>query len=272
MSGDLLAQLTTLERLGLGRDKLVGPSSLSAVAALTRLQHFKMLSSLPDMLMQGPADTAAVTASSQLTFLDIGSSFRRYGQHVDLFPAGKQLPNLAELHVNLDMVRDGVSGAAVAACCPILQRLKLHGNYADWAVEEGEARDAEVHALCALMMSLQPLQSLTSLEVEAGFLTLSVPVWTALGCLTQLHKLQVNLDVVEHVVGVLHLTQCCRLTELRVSALDKDAIQGLGVHLSEQVGTWPGCGLYCIVYEQGSACIVACAELQPLVCRALLQL
>ena len=70
ISLDLLAALTALKTMDIGRADLEGPDTLSVLTALTDLT-FMVLPPLDEVLLPSDEEAAAVTASSKLVELDL---------------------------------------------------------------------------------------------------------------------------------------------------------------------------------------------------------
>jgi hypothetical protein len=118
LSVELLAHMTALPELKLHGAQLEGPGSLSVLTGLTHLKHL----ALPERevlaaVLVSPADTAAITASSQLTYLDVKNSLDSSDECLQAFQ-GKQLPHLIELRISLPGLCDERTAPLVAKCCP----------------------------------------------------------------------------------------------------------------------------------------------------------
>jgi Leucine-rich repeat (LRR) protein len=124
---DLLASLTGLEQLDLSKTALVGPRTLSVLTGLTCLQHLVLPKwHLLCEVLQHSADLTAITASSQLTHLDITHSLSSSAECVQAFP--RQLPHLVSLHLSVPEVCEEPAASHVATHCPNLKGLWLTGK------------------------------------------------------------------------------------------------------------------------------------------------
>lgn len=125
-SVQLLAHMTDLQELKLQHAQVEGPGSLSVLTGLTDLKHLALPESERlQAVLVSQADSAAITASSQLTYLDINTSLDSSDECLNAFQGSKQLPHLVELRISLLGLCDERTAALVAKCCPNLQRLWL---------------------------------------------------------------------------------------------------------------------------------------------------
>lgn len=124
----LLASLQSLRHVAIEGALAAAPVGvqgvgLAVLSSLTALEHLKLT---PHTLPNQPtsADIAALTASSQLTYLDIGSGIAR-GHYSHMFPAGRQLQQLRGLRATMGIMARTQDTITLARCCPNLQQLEL---------------------------------------------------------------------------------------------------------------------------------------------------
>jgi hypothetical protein len=207
---ELLGSLTSLYRLGIINNtrlwegaSLEGPGSLSVLTALTRLTYM-VLPPLDAAVMPSHQDLAAVTALPQLQVLDISKTSLPASACRHLFAAGRQLSQLTELRVGLDLIPGGREASLVAACCPNLASIALHPPH--W-------QNRHEVDLANMLAGLQPLQHLTTLSLATGDLDMIPKAWGALGRLAQLQNLKVRFEL-DCNIGLLE-------SSLKLSSLQK---------------------------------------------------
>jgi hypothetical protein len=227
----MLTALTSLEELQF-YVPFNAPGTLSVLAALTQLKRLE-LPTVAAVDMPTPADVAAAMASTQLTYLDLSDSHCLYPQHRELFPSGRQLPHLVQLHVSLGMT-NGLAGKAAAACCPNLQDLLLYPkDIHPFGAEAG--LDEEAFGLSSMLEAWQPVVGLTALTLDAGYTPMHSCVWVALGALTQLRELIVVFMGLPYISGILHLGKCRFLEELLGTGSDLEPFVTVQVAMAAKV-------------------------------------
>ena len=103
-----------------------GDIDLAVLNGLTQLQHLELpIEPLADEAAVGPeADVAALTASSQLTYLNI-ERLVAHQHYRKMFAEGRQLPKLKELHATMGVLGTADNAQALVRCCPNLERLEV---------------------------------------------------------------------------------------------------------------------------------------------------
>lgn len=222
MHPSVLAVLTGLTQLQIFCCKLIAGQQEAGwyfLSSLATLQHLYLYGT-----MTGPprspapkltaADIAALTASSQLSYLYISDQVARPEHYKHLLPAARQLRGHKELYATMDLAADPQVTVRLPHCCPNLQVLDL-----TTPVEEpvlGKFQDGEFATLCH---ALEALPELRTLELHMSAVNNSkLATWEALGGLDQLHSLGLICVRWEALHNVLQLTTCTQLTRLRVHA------------------------------------------------------
>lgn len=222
----LLVGLMQLRHLKLGGiSEPPGTAALlPQLAKLTQLQHLDLNNALLD-------DTAAVaaystlTASSQLSHLDLADCFIPEGASKLIFSAGRQLPQLAGLAVDIDLFPSPGDMQQMVSCCPSLQSL---------TVGTGSLRiPSNVLLETAALADLQQLTRLTKLDV-ATICPLDGAAAAQLATLTTLKELCIFSAERLSPAGLLQLTQLTGLTELEV--YNKGEEFDISVELQSEVG------------------------------------
>jgi hypothetical protein len=242
---DLLASLTSLTKLDIGRVDLQRPGTLSALTALTQLTYM-LLPRLDATVIPTDDDIAAVAAPPQLQVLNLSDTHVSATMCKHIFPASRQLTQLLKLFVSVDLIHDGREAALVAACCPNVETIILTESLIqDWVAEEDWVA-GEDHIVAAGLTSMlkcwQSLQHLTYLVVSLQDLPMLPGVWRASARLTQLQHVNVNINDMRSLSGVVHMTSCTRLKSLCVNARFLDStMDNLQVHVRSEevsVGGW----------------------------------
>jgi len=230
-------RLTALQHFVLSHARAVHPLVLAALTALTQLDvtlctlaagrqeaGWHVLSRLTNLQRldlrhtctgpEGPqltaADTAALTAPSQLSYLHVST----YADFQHLLPADRQLHSLKELYAATDLAADLQVIVRLPRCCPNLQVLNL-------SMADGhEVEELESDEFATLCDALGALPELRTLELDMCMVETSEPAtWEALGSLEQLHSLSM-FDLERPALhNVLQLTTCWQLTRLMVHVL-----------------------------------------------------
>ena len=98
---------------------------LSVLRGLTQLQHLELPVGGAEHAAADPeADVAALTASSQLTCLDIAGLVEQQ-HYCSIFPEGRRLPELRELRATMGLLGSSGDAEALTQCCPNLERLEV---------------------------------------------------------------------------------------------------------------------------------------------------
>lgn len=220
---DLLSSYPKLRHLCLTDTCAVQASEsgvgLAAISSLTALQHLALdvlRSNAPQPLQA--ADVAALAGANQLTHLSVRRGLVPQDQYLELFPAGRSLPQLRELYAIISLLEDEGTLEDLVCSCPELQVVHLansvsgegYGNVVSW--------EQELHHSVVL---LSGLSNLTRLVTTASGGQFGGMLWRGLAELTTLHEHMVdNLDV--KVPGVMVLTSCQQLTRIAVATGDMD--------------------------------------------------
>ena len=153
---DLLSSMPRLQRLVLRHLQLADEDAgLSVLNQLTCLQHLAI--SLPHAAIE---QAPALTASSQLTFLDISNNLVLQPGYEHMFPAGRQLPQLRELRATMALLGSCPVVDEFVRCCPALEVLHL-GSAADQEVDDTFYAFDGTYNSVALLGNLKSLTSLT---------------------------------------------------------------------------------------------------------------
>jgi len=194
-------------------------SPLSELGCLTGLQHLnlsKWMTFLNSRVELSAADCAAVTASSQLTHLNLSLWQLAPWQCSAMFPAGRKLPNLLELHVGPSFLHSPAATAAICSCCPILTCLYVECLDMMDTGFEYERSFEECVTTSACLEGLEQLNQLQELHFQD--LRLKDPgMWDVLSRLTTLTGLTISSVSIPCLPGILQLTA---LTRLRKSDVD----------------------------------------------------
>lgn len=224
----LLAALPSLRHLEDSSSLLASgadEAGWSVLSRLTKLQHLGLQRAKtgqnPDTApLLTAADGAALTASTQLTFLDISSAAIREEDFKSMFPAGKLLPHLQQLHASMDLLA-GLELHLFIKCCPNIELLDLR----EAAAGHGSLADLQDDQVANYFQDLRLLTKLTALEVhlsvcDAGRGIDAPFTWDALAGLWRLRSLGLWGVAWDSVHGVLQLTALQGLTHLEVTAAD----------------------------------------------------
>ena len=233
LSVDVLVKMPSLRHLDLGKAWLVEPGKLSGLTALTQLTLLNLASMGEHVAFDVDAavfhaELAAITASTQLRWLDLVDATLGGDACRHMFPASKQLTQLTRLHAGLELISDSIRASFVATCCPNLEYIYL-GPCQDEVWEGPEGTDA---ALARMLRCWQPLQHLTSLTLAVGGYPVTPEVWQAMGRLTQLLELKVSSNNLQHLAGVVHVSSLTRLKSLTV---DGRSMEGMMDHVLLEV-------------------------------------
>ena len=192
-----LQHLQLVECVLLGRD---GEAQL-----LSRLQPLQQLThlSLRETLRSGdssPASYSALTASSKLEDLDISWCKLPDGVWQHVFPAGRQLPQLRWLNLEIPETQsnwpaEAPGNSSLVSCCPSLQDLNIEG----------------LQCTTELLVALRGLSGLRCLRVDTGE---GVDALPADGPLTELRELFVACFSTSKEGLLLQPTQLKQLTGL----------------------------------------------------------
>jgi hypothetical protein len=126
-----------------------GPTRLSALSALTRLQHLGLAGWLmptgkDELPVLDGSDCAALTASTQLTFLSV----HRWQLQPELcgavFPPERQLPLLQELHLGPCFLHTPAATARLVSTAPNLAVLKVGCSTYSFHSEEDYREEVRV--------------------------------------------------------------------------------------------------------------------------------
>jgi hypothetical protein len=98
---------------------------LAPLRGLTQLQHLELpVGTTEYAAADAETDVAALTASSQLTYLNIVGMVEQ--QHYSRkFPAGRQLPKLKELRATMGVLGSAEDAEGLVRCCPNLEHLDV---------------------------------------------------------------------------------------------------------------------------------------------------
>jgi hypothetical protein len=230
VSFDDVAQLLQLRTCILGFRSLLAPdperpqahlpTGLAQLSKLTALQHLCLAEWVcPDArpaqeLRLTAADCVALTATSQLTFLDI-SKWQVEPELVGAaFPLKLQLPLLQELHRGPCFVQCPAATAAVVSAAPNLSTLKV-AAVDGLPCESPEHHQAEVLGQVCLQ-GFEQLTNLQKLEVDEVRMT-DPNMWDVLAQMMQLTELKIELVSFPCLPGILQLTALTSWQELIVN-------------------------------------------------------
>jgi len=206
---------------------------LLVFASMPSLQHLQLQSEYEDP-MATAAEVAALSASSNLTYLSLGGS--EYcalspAAYDSWFPVGHLCPYLAYVDVGEWVLGNTAAVQRMVSACPRLKDLELHS-----ASHPGN--QLESTCVAASLQALTNFTALTCLRVDGAQLPVGVcispAVISAWSQMTSLQQLELQFQAEwwpSHMQDVLRLTQ---LRSLRVLYLedyteDKDVATLLGV-------------------------------------------
>jgi hypothetical protein len=195
-----------------------GGPTLSVLTALTHLEHLELPMDVQNILMS-PADYAALTASPQLTHLDLSGCFGP--EHVaDAFPQNLRMSKLASLTVFIDWLEETDTIQRIVDSCPGLEQLRIEGH----GGHDIEAVWPEKWA--ASLACLMDLSSLTRLHMSALGVRMSTGVFSALALLTGLRELHIDAMNANDLGSAVQLTLCKQLTRLEIGVLAMEQDEG----------------------------------------------
>lgn len=216
---ELLAALTGLQQLEVTSSVLAaGPreAGWSVLGHLTNLQRLNLWRTTsgtdPHTAPQlTAADVAALTASSQLSYLNLSSRMVQGDHLTQLLPEGKQLHGLQELYIAVDLLAD--------FSVPLETRFpNLHVLELSQAASGANILDTYDYELAECFHALAHLRQLTSLKINFSKLAPGRNTWDALGYLGGLRSLGLSGVDWQSAHGMLELTTCRQLTQLEVTA------------------------------------------------------
>lgn len=214
----ICAGLTGLAKLVVGTGTLMTAANelgLAVLTRLTKLQHLQLdcgRGDEPAVLI--PADAAGLTASSQLTALHLSKGLVPQELYVDMFPDGRKLPHLRELHATMGLLGDWDATVEMVQCCPNLEVLDVSVEGETAGALQFDDWDERRHSFSLLA----DLKYMTSLLVDlspAADASSGALAWDGLAVLTGLKQLSIQRAAIEQFAGMLQLTTLQQLTELR---------------------------------------------------------
>jgi len=226
----VLANCVSLERIEInikdggyhfsGMEGVVAP--LLVFGSMPNLEHL-LLQSWPEDPVATSAEVAALSASSNLTYLSLG-----YSEYCLLapaecdtwFPAGRHCPLLQHLDMGVWVLGNSAAVQRMVSACPGLQELELRDPDCDLEDSDLNAMGLESANVAASLQALTNLTSLTHLRVDAYDLPegscISPAVVKAWSHWTNLQQLELEFRC-RKLEDVLVLTQLRSLHNLDIS-------------------------------------------------------
>lgn len=228
---DLLDSLRSLQHLAVKHSMLTtaddGPG-LAVLSSLTDLRHLELpAGSDQDLVAATAAAVAALTASSQLTFLDLQGRVS-HEDYFKLFPETtvpgelfefilpdvRPVPELRVLRATMGLLCDRAAVNMLVEWCPQLQAIDLSVS-----IPGEPSADLEPQILYEpehTVGILRGLKHLTSLQLDLSAQVFPQLAWDNLVTLTNLQDLTLKAVPWEFFGGVVSLTSCRQLTQLKV--------------------------------------------------------
>lgn len=249
----VLSGLTDLTRLAIqGSDLTAGEDEprLLVLTRLTKLQEL-VLSSMSDTspAATAPEDFAAITASAQLTKLELSNSLLEPDDARAVFPEGRHLNKLQHLHLWISWLEDAVAMSSMVRCCQNLQELKIFSG--------GGHEDPEAAAVWrAGLAPLTGLTRLTYLNMFALEVDIAPETWATIAALSTLRELEMEQLNTSDMDGLMQLTALRQLTGLQLNMRcwhqHEDSVE-VNIVVQNKVG--PDGGPHCRQStERGMAC------------------
>jgi len=214
----LLQLRTFILRPDRPRFQLILHSPMSELACLTSLQHLDLrtwVSAFNSKVELSAADCAAVTASNQLTHLNLSLWQLEPWQCSVVFPAGRKLPNLQELHVGPSFLHSPAANAALCSCCPNLTSLHVECLDINDTMLDFDSQFEQFVTTSACLEGLEQLNQLQELQLQD--MRLKDPgMWDVLSRLTTLTGLTISSVSIPCLPGILQLTALTRLRKSQV--------------------------------------------------------
>jgi hypothetical protein len=201
------------------------------LTALTNLEHLQLPSD-SDGVMLMPADYAAITASPQLTHLDLSYITFDLEQANNMFPDDRRLPKLVSLRLTIGWLLHLETIQRVVDCCHALEALRIESNGG------GDVEAVQPEGWAARFGCLAGLSGLTRLSMTAMDLPLTTKVFRAIGALTRLQELGLDFMDVNHLGAAVQLTSCRQLTNLyfNVMTMTQQDDTLFGIDATNKVG------------------------------------
>lgn len=225
ISFDAVAQLPRLRTCIISQHSIAAPqepdlpTGLAGISALTSLEHLELAKWMcPSLRGTTPvlscADCGALTASSQLTFLDLGAWQLSQGLCTAVFREDLQLPRLQELHLGPSFLQTPAATAALASTAPNLTALTVSAASSTNFYEDADYEEYVVSGLC-----IEGLEGLTALhKLELSDVRLTNPsVWDTLAQISKLTSISVEQASIQCLPGILGLSVLEDLQQLSVN-------------------------------------------------------
>lgn len=224
-----------------------GEPTLSVLTALTNLEHLEM-PSVSNGVMVLPADYAAITASPQLTHLDLSYCSFDPEHAKDVFSDNLRLPKLLSLRLTVSWLLETETIQRVVDCCPGLAALRIESSGG------GDVAEVQPEQWAARLGCLAGLSALTRLSMTVMDISLTTEVYRAIGTLTGLQELSFDYMDANHLGPAVQLTSCRQLTNLSfgVETMTQHDDEQFGINATNKVGS-----CLCCLFQQD-----ACAYLQ----------
>lgn len=222
-----------LERVERIDDEALGLQALILLTALTALitrdgpdptyWAFQDIPRMEDELYMDEwditaAEAAALTSSSQLAELELsGKDGQLQAQaYASLFPPGRQLQHLTNLIISANLLTDPAVMRQACRCCANLRKVVLDGSRVCCFFRTGEPAEAAHEArLGESVAALSGCEGLHELCLQP-WPRLPGPVWQALGALTQLTGLFIQLAQEPDKADVMKLVGARGLRRLKI--------------------------------------------------------
>jgi hypothetical protein len=264
-----LLQLTALQELHL---RNVAPLDLSLLtgmrglrslhlelvefaAAATKLQVVSRFTALASLCIEVPggrpkppvnitaAEASALTASSQLAELQLSGECGQLQleDYASLFPPGRQLQHLTELLVSGELLRDSAAVIQAGSCCSNLHSLVLTPTTPyDRRIS---LQDDEAATVIDSLAAMSAWSSLRQLQLDDAWPRLpsaaQQAAWQALGTLSQLTALHIDLWQVPPRGEIVHLTACTALQALKIACSEGNVTYACRADLTSTVRLVP---------------------------------
>jgi hypothetical protein len=201
-------------------------------------------------VLQSQADTAAITASSQLTYLDITDSFSSGPEALAVFQ-GRHLPALEVLCASTPHIDDILTASHIRRCCKNLEEMTLRCPVVD---QPNDNMATGIGSGLLLWMSPSPDETLTILRLGVGGLRVE-GLWHTLADMSGLRCLHIDGLAAADLPGMLELARCSFLTELRIMTVWQPLERG-NISIKAMVSKRPALFEVVLVKDQLAPCLM----------------
>jgi len=207
---------------------------LLVFSTLTALEALRLLNPVKQGKVK-PAEAAALTTSSHLTYLDLGSRYDslrlREAHYEAMFPPGRQQQQLQELHCGTALLSSQVNMGWLTGLTSLVLFHRASGGSMQ---------------LAAGLKGLTALEDLAELVLNAKNTELAAGVWSSLGALTGLRDLTVECEPPsgQH---LLSLTSCQRLEGFSIPDCYSECQEEFVPGFDHTVGLYLEVGLCCVL-------------------------